>query len=336
MSAEIFKAHGGRPILPMGARSIDEVHPLDVTWNFGIAPSTNESTAMVQATPTFKSALPNLVGAWDGTTNVNHHDAVRKVLGKDIRAQKQPRGTCGGRAGSRSSEILQCILIATGQRAKFHYVSHAAIYYAARKKYGMLRGNPNDDSLDGVAQGSVPEILGEFGLVTRDADGDANDYGDGSDDLACKWGAGVIDAATAQHLASLGAEAIVTKKVRAESAQDCADGLAAGGVVCQADGQGYTMERDDEGFCSPQGTWQHYQTRSGVRRTPRGRKGFDYNQSWGDDAPSGPLLPGCPSNCFGVDWDVQDQLCHDGVVDILFAFPLWDLEKGPVDLPWVF
>jgi hypothetical protein len=74
--------------------------------------------------------------------------------------------------------------------------------------------------------------------------------------------------------------------------------------------------------------------RSGVRVTASGRKGFDYNQSWGKGSPSGPLLDGCPDNCFGVDWDVQDRLCRSGSVDVVLGFDLWDLESGKVD-PWI-
>jgi hypothetical protein len=93
------------------------------------------------------------------------------------------------------------------------------------------------------------------------------------------------------------------------------------------------MNRDDEGVCSPQGTWHHYHVRSGVRRTPRGRKIFVYDQSWGRNVPEGPLVPGCPDNCFGVDWDTQDRLCRSGEVHVMFAMQLFDIEKFS---PWDF
>ena len=96
--------------------------------------------------------------------------------------------------------------------------------------------------------------------------------------------------------------------------------------------RGYTMTRDRDGFCKPSGSWAHYHVRSGVRATPR--KGFDYNQSWGAGVPSGPILEGCPGNCFGVDWDVQDGLCRSGEVDVIMGFQLWDLEQGTI--PWTF
>src|SRR6185369_1860995 len=112
--------------------------------------------------------------------------------------------------------------------------------------------------------------------------------------------------------------------VRCKSAQECADGLASGGIIVQSDSQGYSMERDREGVCRASGRWDHYQVRSGITITPSGRKVFAYDQSWGDDTPQGPLLPGWPGNCFGVEWEVQDSLCRSGEVDCLFGFDLWD------------
>ena len=328
-----FTSFGARKEVRFGA---DPNDPAGHIWNFGVAPKNTEVETLIQATPSLYQRFPNLQGKWDGKTRVNHHEAVRKVLGGDIKAQYQVRGTCGGRAGSQGLDILQCVLIASGKRAKFHRVSHAAVYYFARKKYGMLSGNPNDENNDGVAGGSVPEILSEMGAVQREEDNDSNFYGDGSDDLACLWGCGRITPQLAKTLADFGKDNLVTAKVRAKSAQECADGLAAGGVIIQSDSQGYSMQRDSEGVCRAQGTWAHYQIRTGVGVTPRGRKVFDYNQSWGVDTPSGSLLPGCPGNCFGVEWDVQDHLCRTGEVDIIFGFDPFDLENDNYDLPWVF
>lgn len=322
MSEAIFRRAGGVPEVLSGG---DPANPQDVSWNFGIMPG-----LPVQAGAPLHDRFPNLAGRWDGKSTVNHHEAVRQVLGADIKAHNQPTGTCGGRAGSRGLEILQCVLMASGRRSKFHYVSHAWPYYLARREYGMLgRG-------DGVAGGSIPEVLARYGALHRDEAGDPEMAGPRSDELASHWGARRMDKAGEDRLLELASDNLVTAMVRCQSAQECADGLASGGVIVQSDGQGYSMARDDEGVCRPEGRWYHYQVRSGVRVTPSGRKVFVYDQSWGDDTPQGPRVPGCPGNCFGVDWDVQDRLCKDGEVHCLFGFDLWDLEKGSVDIPWVF
>jgi hypothetical protein len=334
--AELLMAAGGVPEVAYGA-DIDDAEA--VTWNFGIA----RGEPAVESTAAFLyDAFPNVQGRWDGKSVVNAHNAARKVLGGDIKAQRQVRGTCGSRAGSRGLELLQCILMAAGKRAKYKPVSHAWIYYIARKKYGMLRGNWQDPDSDGVAGGSVPPAMAESGALHRDEAADPSDYGSGSDDLACKWGAGMMDRGLQEKLSRLAEDNLGTSLNRVRSAQELADGLAIGGIGICSDMRGYSQQRDEDGACRPQGTWAHYHVRSGIA-LPRGRKLFAYDQSWGDrttdrmsPGPHGPPLQGWPGNCFGVDWDVQDELCRKGEVHVVFGFDLWELEEGGIDIPWIF
>ena len=323
---------GGRPVRLMGG-STD-----NVAFNFGLKPKDAQTEGLIKATPPLYAKFPAIQGKWDGTTTVNHWDAARLVMGDrvDDLIQMQPRGTCGGRAGSLTGDLVQCILIAAGQRAKLHRVSHAAVYYAARKFSGMLGGNWRDDNGDGVASGSVPNALASVaGYVGRDEDGDLNYYGDGSDDLACQLGCGQ-QPALGKKIEEMGRDNFITSWSPVNSAAELADGIAAGGVGIGSDGQGFAMTRDAEGFCRPQSTWQHYQTRASVFANRRGRKGFGYAQSWGKNTPGGPPLPGHPGNCFGVDYDVQDEIIKSGDWAVVFGFPLFDLQAGGVELKWVF
>jgi hypothetical protein len=335
---EFFRSKGGVLVPRKRLMSATDcgVDGESCSWNFGLVHVQEVKNERMRSTPGFYDRFPKLQGKWDGTSTVNHHDAVLKALGKHMPAHNQPRGTCGGRAGARSLELLQCVLIASGVRAEFHYVSHAAIYMFARMKYDMANGSPSDENNDGVAGGSVPEILGEVGVIHRDESEDKSMAGQGSDDVACTWGAGKIDPAKLSAIKEMARDNIVTAKVRLRSAQECADLLASGGIICQSDMQGYSMKRDAEGVCRAQGEWAHYQVRSGVRVTPSGRKVFQYDQSWGDDTPQGPPLPGCPGNVFGVEWSVQDRLCRTGEVDGILGFDLWKLENNDFDLEWIF
>lgn len=341
---DALRSCGGRPEVPqhlMGAvGGVSELAPQDIQWNFGVISPPPEVKRMVQAKPPLYSALPNLQGAWDGKTVVNACDAVRKVLGdthlEDL-IQYQPRGTCGGRAGSATIDFVQCLLIGAGKRAKFHRASHAWVYWQARKKYGMDRGNPNNEGNDGVASGAVPEALSSVGIDTRDDTGDTNYYGQGSDDLACKWGCGQIDPSLASKLEQAAKDHVIDSWHPVRSAQELADGIAAGGIGIGSDNQGFTMQRDQDGFCRMSGTWSHYQTRVSVGAFgSRQRKGFGYWQSWGKTTPSGTLLPGHVGNCFGVDFDDQDRIIKSGDWAVVFGFPLFELEKGPADLAWMF
>lgn len=303
----------------------DPRDPENVAWNFGVAAPAMGSDA---PPPFLYDRFPNMQGRWDGKP-VNHHEAMRKVLGKDIEPHFQPTGTCGGRAGSRGLELLQAVMIAKGKRAKFHYASHAWLYFLARREYGMLgRG-------DGVPDGAIPPMMEKYGCLHRDEAGDPDMNSGRSDDVATRWGRGKFQPGELDKLTALASDNLVTARVRVRSAQELADGIAADGVAICSDAQGFAMTRDSDGFCRPSGTWYHYHVRSGIIVNSRGRKGFTYDQSWGSKQPGGPLLDGYPSNCFGVDWDVQDRLCRSGSVDVIFGFDLWDLEKGVVH-PWVF
>lgn len=341
--ASIFLRCGGRPVVPThlvgSVQGVADLAPKDVLWNFGVKPPTTTSYNLVRAKPSFHQRYPKLKGKWDGKSTINHWDAIRAVMGdkaEDL-IQYQVRGTCGGRAGSFCMDAVQCVLLASKAKSfKFHRVSHAAVYYFARKLAGMLSGNWRDENNDGVASGSVPEAMSRMGLVEREEDNDTNYYGQGSDDLACQLGSGG-DSSLASKLIQLGKDRLITDWSPVHSAQELADGIASGGVGVGSDNQGFTMTRDKDGFCRPQGSWSHYQVRISVGDLAgSGRMGFGYNQSWGRDTPDGPKLKGHPGNCFGVDFGVQDQIIRSGDWAVVFGFNVWDLEEGNLDIPWRF
>jgi hypothetical protein len=253
-----FQSCGGRAeaLMNAGANPMD---PNNLSWNFGLVTANEPANAavaeMIQDKPTLYTRFPNMAGRWNGKT-VNHWAAVRAVLGDDkadTLIQHQPRGTCGGRAGSLAIDMLQCVLIALGKRAKFKRASHAFLYWQARKKYGMDRGQPWDDRNDGVASGSIPEIMASVGIDTRDETGDTNAYGAGSDDLAAQWGAGKIDPALAAKLVEFARDNVVTEWSPVYSAQELADGIAAGGIGIGSGFAGVQRDARRAGFLSAGG-----------------------------------------------------------------------------------
>lgn len=336
---ELFKSLGGQSTVLVGS---DPSDPNNVIWNFGVQPPTQAVENLIQSKPSLYARFPAMKGKWDGKSTVNHWNAINQVAKEqgfnplDL-VHYQPRGTCGARAGAFAGETIQCVRIAAGEDAKFRRVSHAAVYFTARKLYGMLKGDWRDERNDGVASGSVPEALAKMGYVRRDENGDAKWYGEGSDDLACQLGAG-MHPDLQKKILEFGSDNLVTEWSPVYSAQELADGIAAGGIGIGSDAQGFTMTRDADGFCRPSGVWYHYHIRCSVGLFGRNknRKGFGYNQSWSLQNPDGPLLEGHPSNCFGVDWDYQDRLCKSGKYAVLFGFPLWELEQGGKDIPWIF
>lgn len=336
MSFDLTK-FGGRPILPHGITALADVPADQHAFNFGVKEDAAASVRF-RDTPSLMQVAPKIGGSWDGKSTVNHVDAILKNFSGDWTKveeliQYQPRGTCGGRAGSAAGDIIQHVLVALGKRAKVHRVSHAAVYYAARKLYNDIGGSWTNDNNDGVASGSVPEALSKVaGYVQREEDGDTNYYGQGSDDLACQLAAG-LHPEVAKKIIDLGADNFITW-APVKNAQELADGIAAGGVGVGSDSQGFTMTRDKYGRCQPTGTWAHYQVRVSIGVYDCGPM-FGYWQSWGKGTPAGPPLPGHPSNCFGVDFSVQDRIIKSGEWAVVFGFPLWDLDVAPV-VPWVF
>jgi hypothetical protein len=81
--------------------------------------------------------------------------------------------------------------------------------------------------------------------------------------------------------------------------EELEDALANGYPVTVCSGQGFTMARDQDGFCSPRGTWEHCMLIVGVRADSR--PGACIFQSWGPNVPSGPLALDQPNNSFWAD-----------------------------------
>lgn len=322
-----LRRFGGVPVVPMGA-DVNEVlrdDPDAVQWNFGVMGRVGLSGPVVESgAPNFYDvAPPKAVGRWDGKTTVNPHAAARKVLGKDMPAQMQPRGTCGGRTGKMAGQLLQCVLIAAGkQAAAYKPVSHAWLYALARKDYGML------GSGDGVPDGSIPIVMAKYGLLHAEEAGDTKDYGAGSDNLAVKWGG---RGGPPQEMFAVAADNKVENTlVKVRSVQEYADAAFAGGIGLVSSMRGFTMERDAEGVCAPRGTWAHYMTTSGIYAL-RNRTIIPVVQSWGNDTPSGPLLggqDGWPDYVFGADAAVVERdMMLRGSLHMIFSYPLWDTKQ---------
>lgn len=326
LGATVVTRHGGDP---------DD--PRDQVYNFGILgePGREGTPAVSRQTPDkpFSIAAPHLEGKWDGKTMVCVPQLFRKVLKRDPYAQHQTKGTCGGRAARNVVNGVQVVMIAAGKRGKYQEASHAWPYYLARRKYNMLRPSGPNGMGDGVASGSIPLVLSEFGALHAQESNDEKYAGPESDALAISWGAGRHPS---QDIQTLSRDNMDFDWATMKSGQNCADALAAGGYIVVSDQHGFTDERDDEGFCRRSGTWYHYHCINGVLVSKRGRRGFSYEQSWDAISPRGGSLLGdgaFPGNCFGIDWEVMDDICRRGQAAALFGFALWD-DKSSVEIDW--
>jgi hypothetical protein len=88
--------------------------------------------------------------------------------------------------------------------------------------------------------------------------------------------------------------------------------------ISMGSNQGFSLTRDSDGFCRPQGRWAHC-TRMRGRRGGK-RPGWAYGQSWGAGMPSGPntvtldsgRVLGLPEGTFFIDPDTVNRMIPEG------------------------
>lgn len=314
-----FSQVGG---IRMFQASDDPNDPDSGVWNFGLVscepipeelmpPITNNLPLCAGPDlPDFHAAAPALAGRWDGKTSFSLWLATQKVdkgklggIGEFLPAQNQPRGTCVGRGASGAGNVLQCVQTVAGlTQSEFRSLSHAWLYAGSRKKGGML-GSWSDG-----APGAYAALWAqEKGLITQAEGKDENYYGQGSDDVAVKWGY----YGPPVELEPEASDNPFQEVAYCKSFQQFADTIASGGVVTVASNQGFTMERNADGICRPQGSWAHQMYGAGVV-VIRGRAYGLIGQSWGKNIPTGPLVNGAPDYVFAVDFEILDRMLRQG------------------------
>ena len=243
--------------------------------------------------PYFASAAPNLAGSGDAKT-VLLYKAFKDVNGGsyvDYPAQKI--GDCVSHGFGHGVDLLEAVQIAIGKKNDdFKQTATEAIYGMARVDIGGEKGSTEDGAVGAWAAKAVSTI----GTLDRDV------VGPYSGDRAKDWGANGVPA-------DLEAKAkdhkVLTTSMVTTFAQ-MQDALANGYPVTVCSNQGFSMERDQQGFCSPEGSWSHCMLIVGVRADSR--PGACIFQSWGSSTPSGPLDLDQPPNSFWADRDTVEQM----------------------------
>lgn len=260
--------------------------------------------------PTFAEAASNLAGSGEDKT-VLLWEAAIKLTGKHFPAQQQPRGTCVSRGFSRCVDYVQAVEIALGNEPEeFKSVSHAVIYGFGMEVGGHTGPKNSDPDNDGLVGAWAAKAINTLGNVSRE---DLNDPHAGSDRLAIEYAVSGVPAAVREkakpHLIKT-----VTLLTNASQARDM---LVNGYPVSCCSNRGFSMERDAEGRCRPQGQWNHCMMWSAY---DAGKKRFCVEQSWGQNTPSGPLYLNQPDNSFWIDWDVADAMIRQRDTFAVSAF----------------
>ena len=112
-------------------------------------------------------------------------------------------------------------------------------------------------------------------------------------------------------LLPIAAKTKVGTTTQIQSADEAAKAIQQGYGIAVCSNQGFSRQRDKDGFCRPQGSWAHCMAILGVQFGER--KGFFIANSWGDDYFTGPMGKGDGPRCgFWADWATVDRMIRSG------------------------
>jgi hypothetical protein len=248
-----------------------------------------------QATEAFRAgdAGPDDVFLWD---------ACRKATGRPLPARDQGAvGACVGFGTANAIEHLICVQIASGAAERFRELAPEVIYAGSRVEVGG-----GGISGDGSVGAWAAKFVRDWGVVPRGVYSalDLSRY----DERTCRrlGAVGLSD-----DLERLAKEHPVKAVTTVRTWAECRAAVRNGYPVAVCSSQGFTMNRDADGFGRPQGVWMHCMAVVGVRGGAR-PGGFLLN-SWGDRAHTGPGgLGDPPAAGFWVDAAVLDRMLGEG------------------------
>lgn len=243
--------------------------------------------------PFFAAAAPHLAGSGEGRTALLYK-AFRDVNGgRYIDYPPQAIGDCVSQSFGHGIDLLGAVQIVIGGRPeRFEPTATEAIYGMARVDIGGQRGSFEDGAVGAWAAQAVTTL----GTLSREVVGPY----DGK--RAKDWGANGVPR---ELEAKAAAHKVHTASLVATYAE-LEDALANGYPVAVCSDQGFSMERDADGFCKAEGTWSHCMLIVGVRGGSR--PGACVFQSWGSDVPPGPLALDQPPNSFWADRSVVEGM----------------------------
>lgn len=257
--------------------------------------------------------------AYFGPDDVFLWDAARAVTGDLLPARDQGQvGSCVGFGTAAAVEHLQCVQIAAGSKARYRDLAPEVIYAGSRVEVGGGR-IPGDGSIGAWAA----KFVRDWGVVARDTYGplDLTRY---SEATCRRLGAGGLSS----ELEAVAREHPVKAVARVATWAEAQAAVRNGYPLAVCSGQGFTMQRDADGFCRPQGSWPHCMALVGVRGGSR-PGGFLLN-SWGPDAHTGPRGAGDPPAAgFWADARVLDRMLAEGdswAFSSLVGFPARQLD----------
>lgn len=255
--------------------------------------------------PGLAAAAPHLLAGAAGTDPVLLYRAWRDVLGNDPAYPAQQIGDCVSFGHGHAVDLLQCIEIALGEPSEYRETDTEFIYATSREAAGILGAG------DGSYGAAAVKAMTTMGTVSREMLGADGPY---SGKRAKAWGRSGAPAEIKAQAApyKLGAAALVS------TWDELVAALANGYPVTICSNQGFTLQRDADGFCQARGSWAHCMLIAGVRHD---RPGACILQSWGPDSPAGPLGLDQPTFSFWAERRAIERILAQG--------DSWALSKAP-------
>ena len=249
------------------------------------------------AKPTFAGAAPKLSGSGTGKTLLLYKSVKEVNNSSYLDYPAQTIGDCVSQGFGHGIDLLEAVEIAVGRKAEaFKSTATEAVYGLARVDVGGGQLGSDDGAVGAWAAKAVTTL----GTLSREVVGPY----DGR--RAKLWGSHGVP----PELKAKAVDHKVRTVALVQTYEELEDALANGYPVPVCSDQGFTMQRDAQGFCSPRGTWNHCMLIVGVRADDR--PGACIMQSWGANVPGGPTALDQPDNTFWVDRDVVARMLSLG------------------------
>ena len=268
-------------------------------------PENAESFVATLPHPTLASAGPDLRAAGE---DVMLYPALLACDSKWKRGSQGSVGSCVGWGSSLAVDVLAACDIHWRKEPEAWKgrTIESSLYGFSRVEARGIRANTGGDGSTGFHAAKAIRDFGSLhygvdygGTVIREEGKQARDR---------EWGRnGVPDV-----LEPFAKERRCSETTLATSFDDCARAISNGFGVVFCSGQGFSMSRDEDGFCRAGGVWWHCLFGGGVRFGKR--PGVLIFNSWGDSNTVGKHyphdMPEAVRNCsFWADADVIDRMC---------------------------
>jgi hypothetical protein len=272
------------------------------------------------------ASLPRLAQAGadlaaDPTTNVLLYKVWELMFAGYPDYPAQQIGDCVSFGHAHGHDLLMTAEAYRGdiEVSVIHRTCTEFIYGESRKVGGML--GPFDGSYAAAAVKAMTTV-GYLSYGELAEAGEATSY---SGKRAKAWGwsgpPGAVEALAGRR--KLGAAALV------RTWDELVAAIANGYPVTVCSDQGFSMTRDQQGFCAARGRWSHCMVIGGVRFD---RPGACILQSWGPDMPSGPRDLDQPSFSFWAERPTVERMLAAGDSFALSQSPGFAARSLPSEL----